>query len=87
MVKQLDGIKMLEFDGCSEIWVEKWDDWMTFFGSDEYAKAMGPDCKYFMQMPISVYVGEENVVFGRKVESLGEGGKDGILVRDVKGYE
>jgi hypothetical protein len=40
---------------------------------------MGPDCAYFMAMPITVYVGEENLVFGKAVEGLGVGGKNGIL--------
>jgi hypothetical protein len=70
---------MLEFDGCSEIWVKSWDDWMKFYTSDEYAKAMSPDCAYFMAMPISIYVGEENLVFGKATGGLGEGGTDGIL--------
>lgn len=52
---------------------------MKFYSSDEYAKAMSPDCAYFMAMPISVYVGEENLVFGKAAEGLGDGGKDGIL--------
>ena len=52
---------------------------MRFYSSDEYAKAMAPDCEHFMAMPISVYIGEENLVFGKSVEGLGEGGKDGIL--------
>jgi len=86
MVKQLDGIKMLEFDGCSEIWVEKWDDWMTFFGSDEYAKAMGPDCKYFMQMPISVYVGRRMWFLGGRWRVWERGERMGFG-EDVKGYE
>ncbi|KAH8651835.1 EthD domain-containing protein [Tricladium varicosporioides] len=79
---QLTGIKMLEFDGCSEIWVKTWDDWMAFFKSEEYAQAMNPDCKYFMAMPISVYCGEENVVFGEGVKDMA--GKDGILEGDYK---
>jgi len=41
--KELTGIKMLEFDGCSEIWVQSWEDWMKFYSSEEYAKAMSPD--------------------------------------------
>lgn len=28
--KQL-GLQQIEFDGCSEIWVRSWDDWMAFF--------------------------------------------------------
>ena len=68
---------MLEFDGCSEIWVKSWDDWMRFYSSDEYAKATQPDCAYFMQMPIHVYAGEENTIFGEKIGGMG--GSDGIL--------
>lgn len=39
---------------------------------------MDPDCKYFMKMPISVYVGQENLIFGKAVD-----GKDGILPKDL----
>ena len=82
-VKQLTDIQMLEFDGCSEIWVQNWDDWMRFYSSEEYAKAMSPDCEHFMAMPIHVYAGEENIVFGEKIGRMG--GKDGILGEEVKG--
>jgi hypothetical protein len=75
---------MLEFDGCSELWVKSWDDWVKFSSSDEYAKAMSPDNKHFMDMPIHVYVGQENVIFGEAVGGLGN---DGILPKDVKNYE
>lgn len=74
--------QMLDFDGCSELWVRSWEDWMKFYESEEYAKAMAPDCKHFMDMPISIYIGEENLVFGKALD-----GKDGILPKDVKGYE
>jgi len=83
---QLTGVKTLDFDGCSEIWVRSWEDWMAFFSSEEYAKAMNPDCKYFMRMPISVYAGQENIVFGKAIEGV-EGGNDGILKKDIVGYE
>ncbi|KAF7187780.1 hypothetical protein HII31_10882 [Pseudocercospora fuligena] len=48
------GIEHLDYDGCSEIWVEKWEDWINFSSSPEYAQAMNPDCKHFMAMPIRV---------------------------------
>lgn len=47
---------------------------MKFYSSEEYARVIGPDRKYFMAIPISVYIGEENLVFGKAVEGL-EGGK------------
>lgn len=34
------GLSQLEFDGCSDIYVRSWDDWMTFYTSPEYAKAL-----------------------------------------------
>lgn len=64
--KILTGIKMLEFDGCSEIWVKSWEDWVRFFSSEEYNRAMSPDCKYFMAMPISVYAGRRTWCLGRR---------------------
>jgi len=82
---ELAGVKMLDFDGCSEIWVRSWEDWMKFYNSKEYAAALGPDCRHFMQTPISVYVGQENVIFGEGTPV--EGSRDGILERDVIGYE
>lgn len=76
---------MLEFDGCSEIWVRSWDDWLKFYSSKEYAKALSADCDLFMKTPISVYVGQENIIFGEKTAV--EGSTAGILGKDIKGYE
>jgi hypothetical protein len=81
--KELEGIKMLEFDGCSEIFVKDWQDWVNFSGNEEYKRVMGPDCTHFMEMPISVYVGKENIIFGKSVE---EGGTDGLVGKDVEGW-
>lgn len=54
---------------------------MRFYSSDEYAKAMSPDCAYFMAMPIQVYVGQENVIFGKATEGLGT---DGISPEELR---
>ncbi|KAK5128228.1 hypothetical protein LTR85_002895 [Meristemomyces frigidus] len=74
------GLSHVDFDGCSEIWVKEWDDWMAFYNvgsmSPEYAKAMQPDCAHFMAMPINVMAGYDNLIFGHAIP--GEGGKDGI---------
>ncbi|EME77272.1 uncharacterized protein MYCFIDRAFT_42215 [Pseudocercospora fijiensis CIRAD86] len=48
------GIEHMDYDGCSEIWVEKWEDWVEFSSSEEYSQAMNPDCKHFMAMPVRV---------------------------------
>lgn len=79
------GLNTLEYDGCSEIWVRSWDDWMRFYTSEEYAKAMGPDCEHFMKMPIAVYAGEENVVFGEGIQGMG--GTTGISGEEVDGWD
>ena len=52
---------------------------MKFYSSEEYARFMGPDCKYFMTTLISVYVGEKNLVFRKAMEASGDAGKDGIM--------
>ncbi|KAF2165613.1 hypothetical protein M409DRAFT_23905 [Zasmidium cellare ATCC 36951] len=70
------GLVHLDFDGCSEIWVETWQDWMDFFNSEEYAKVMQPDCPRFMAFPISVFVGEENLIYGEALPGLK--GADGV---------
>lgn len=31
------GLEHLNFDGCSEIWVKSWDDWMAFFSVRTYS--------------------------------------------------
>nr|OQO26165.1 hypothetical protein B0A51_03884 [Rachicladosporium sp. CCFEE 5018] len=76
------GLQQIEFDGCSEIWVKTWEDWMAFFKSPEYAKVLAPDCKHFMAMPISVMVGQDNLIFGHAIP--GEGGNDGVTTETLK---
>ncbi|RDW77736.1 hypothetical protein BP6252_05789 [Coleophoma cylindrospora] len=73
----LTGLNVLEFDGCSEIWVREWGDWMKFFQSPEWITDLNPDSKHFMALPISVMVGQENLIFGRAIEGIGAA--DGIL--------
>lgn len=47
------GLEHMDYDGCSELWVEKWEDIAAFFGSEEYKRVMQPDCPNFMAMPVS----------------------------------
>jgi hypothetical protein len=35
------GLAQLDYDGCSDIYVKTWEDWMKFYQSPEYAKKMG----------------------------------------------
>jgi hypothetical protein len=71
------GLPQLDFDGCSEIYVKTWDDWINFYNSKEFAAALGPDCNHFMELPYTVMAGTENLVFGKAVPEMG---KDGIQV-------
>ena len=34
------GLPQLEYDGCSDIYVKSWDEWMRFYKSPEYAEAL-----------------------------------------------
>ena len=96
------GLTHLDFDGCSEIWVKSWDDWMAFFQvqfehikqyivvtdliyatqSPEYAKALAPDCQYFMAMPIHVAVGYDNLIYGEALPNMG--GNDGVTTSNLQ---
>lgn len=74
-VKKL-GEKVLDYDGCATLWVKDWDAWLSFMNSDEYAAALGPDCEYFMSLPLTYMVGYENLVVGDVSRYIG--GKDGL---------
>ena len=76
------GENVLEYDGCAQLWVKSWDDWLKFYNSKEYAVALGPDCDRFMQLPMTYMVGYENLVVGDASREMG--GKDG-MPRKVKG--
>lgn len=72
------GDNVLDFDGCAQLWVRSWDDWMEFYSSEEYAAALSDDCHRFLQLPITYMVGYENLIVGDA--SQGIGGKDGIAI-------
>ncbi|KAK3048038.1 hypothetical protein LTR09_010553 [Extremus antarcticus] len=76
------GLEHFDFDGCSEIWVKSWEDWERFYKSDDYAKALAPDCRFFMAMPIKVAVGYENLVYGEALPEMG--GTNGVTAENVK---
>lgn len=42
------GMDVLDFDGCSTLWVKSFDDLERFFTSPEYQK-LSDDCKNFME--------------------------------------
>lgn len=73
------GENFLDYDGCAQLWVKSWDDWLAFYNSPEYAAALKDDCDLFMALPMTYMVGYENLVVGSVPEELG--GKDGMQPR------
>ncbi|OBT39689.1 hypothetical protein VE00_09973 [Pseudogymnoascus sp. WSF 3629] len=71
------GENILEYDGCAQLWVRTWDDWLAFYNSKEYAAALSADCDRFMALPMTYMVGYENLVVGDASKAMG--GKDGFL--------
>lgn len=70
------GENVLDYDGCAQLWVRTWDDWMKFYTSKEYAASLSGDCDRFMKLPMTYMIGQENLVVGKALEALG--GHDGL---------
>ncbi|ORY69021.1 EthD domain-containing protein [Pseudomassariella vexata] len=70
------GENFLDYDGCAQLWVKTWDDWLGFYNSAEYAAALGDDCNRFMKLPMTYMVGYENLVVGDASKAMG--GSDGL---------
>ncbi|KAL6407687.1 hypothetical protein AUP68_08708 [Ilyonectria robusta] len=47
------GENVLDYDGCAQLWVRSWDDWLAFYNSKEYAAALSDDCDRFMTLPMT----------------------------------
>ncbi|RVX71587.1 hypothetical protein B0A52_03771 [Exophiala mesophila] len=75
------GLAQLEYDGCSDIYVKNWDDWVQFYNSPDYAKALAPDVSHFMAMPITIMVGYDNLIFGEAIPDIG--GNSGVAGKDL----
>ncbi|KAI0863006.1 EthD domain-containing protein [Xylaria cubensis] len=70
------GVNVFDYDGCAQIWVRTWDDWLSFYNSKEFSVALVDDCHRFMTLPMTYMVGYENLIVGDGSKALG--GKDGI---------
>lgn len=70
------GENTLDYDGCAQLWVRCWDDWLSFYNSKEYAAALSDDCDRFMALPMTYMVGYESLVVGSAAPE--DGGRDGI---------
>ncbi|KAJ3545001.1 hypothetical protein NM208_g2738 [Fusarium decemcellulare] len=67
---------VFDYDGCAQLWVRTWDDWLAFYNSKEDAVALSDDCNRFLALPTTYMIGYENIVVGGASKSLS--GKDGI---------
>ncbi|KAF2401563.1 hypothetical protein EJ06DRAFT_475828 [Trichodelitschia bisporula] len=83
MVRPL-GYEILSFDACGEMHARKMEDWVNFSKSQHFVKALMGMCSTctrhdapnFMQLPIHIMAGYDNLIFGSKIEASGS---DGIL--------
>jgi len=74
------GMEVLDYDGCSQIWVKSWEDWIEFASSPEYAAALMPDADHFMDYKasgIKVMAGHDLICFGKAIPDCDA--RDGLL--------
>ena len=76
------GENILDYDGCAELWVRTWDDWLAFYDSKEYAAALKDDCDKFLKFPMTYMIGYENLVVGEASQDLG--GENGLKLKPLE---
>ncbi|CAK7201644.1 hypothetical protein SEUCBS139899_004353 [Sporothrix eucalyptigena] len=72
---------LLDWDACTEFWVESIEDFVAFTKSQEYIDAT-PDIHNFVNVEtgIRIMAGYDNLVFGEAVTGFGE---DGVLKKEL----
>ena len=70
------GGDFLDYDGCAQMWVKKWEDYLAFYHSKECATFLSEDCARFVALPLTFMVGYDNLVVGDASREMG--GSDGI---------
>ncbi|KAL3470508.1 hypothetical protein BJX99DRAFT_264189 [Aspergillus californicus] len=58
------GAPVLDYDGIAEFWVSDVQDWKDITSDKDFVKHMAEDELIFVQPPISVMVGYDNLVIG-----------------------
>ncbi|KAF2265560.1 hypothetical protein CC78DRAFT_598644 [Lojkania enalia] len=76
------GMEPLSYDAMSEIHLRSLDDWIKFSNSPVFAEKLYEDGKNFMQEPLRVMLGQDNIVYGSKIDT--SGGTDGIMPHDSR---
>ncbi|KAF2099273.1 hypothetical protein NA57DRAFT_74775 [Rhizodiscina lignyota] len=60
------GIPVLEYDGVAEVWLDSLDDWKEIASDEEFKKVIVEDEKLFLQHPIHIQIGYDNLVIPEK---------------------
>ncbi|VUC33175.1 unnamed protein product [Clonostachys rosea] len=65
------GMDVFDYDGCSALWFQKWEDAEAFFASPEYS-SLSADCAHFMDTSrgIKVMAGRELIAFGKAIPDV-----------------
>lgn len=72
-------MELLDYDGCSEIYVKDMESWNTFASSTDFQKALMPDAGNMgMALPFRVMASIENVIYGQGLTEIG--GIDGVTI-------
>ncbi|KAI1614607.1 EthD domain-containing protein [Exophiala viscosa] len=61
----VEGMELLDFDGCSEILVNSLDNAISFFKSPEYMEDMNLDEGNWLERPVRMMIGYDNLIFGQ----------------------
>lgn len=70
------GGNVQDYDGCAQLYMRTWDDWLALQHSEEYSTALAADCRRFMQFPQTFMVGEEILIADDASRQIG--GNDGL---------
>ncbi|KAK5451325.1 hypothetical protein LTS15_008089 [Exophiala xenobiotica] len=78
----VEGMELLDFDGCSEILVDSLDKAIRFFKSPEYVEKMNLDEGNWLERPVRMMIGYDNLIFGQALPLPGT--KNGISNSDLQ---
>ncbi|OQV03074.1 EthD domain-containing protein [Cladophialophora immunda] len=78
----VEGMELLDYDGCSEILVSSIGDAAAFFSSSEYVEKMNSDEGNWLARPVRFMIGYDNLIFGQGMPM--PKATDGILPKDLE---
>ncbi|TPX08632.1 uncharacterized protein E0L32_009971 [Thyridium curvatum] len=67
---------VMDYDGCSTLWLASWEDFDQFINSPEYA-ALSSDCDHFLDVSsITLFAGHDMIAFGKATPGIED--SDGV---------